>query len=282
MTRKAPAFELDPRLPPARAVHRVATAQFDRALAALTRRDAAAVHDTRKVCKKLRALLRLIRPMLGRAYLAENARLRDTGRVLSRGREAVVLVETADRLFGADAGLAPLAQCIREWPHPETAVPFQEARDLLETGRRSAAGWPIRRLSAGNLMIGLLAGYRRARRAYQQARRSPTPLALHEWRKQAKYHGYQAALLSRLWPDARSRVNRLKKLSDLLGEHHDLHVLAMQLRRRKAGIACPERLPAARKRIRDAQAECTKEALALGKLLFVAGPLAWLEGPVAA
>ena len=282
MTRKAPAFELDPRLAPARAVRRAAAAQFDHALAALTRGDAGAAHETRKVCKKLRSLLRLIRPLLGRGYLAENARLRDTGRALSRGREALVLVETADRLFGADAGLEPLARCIREWPRPETAVPFQDARQLLETGRQNAGGWPLRRLSAGNLMIGLLAGYRRARRAYQQARRSPTPLALHEWRKQAKYHGYQAALLSRLWPDARTRINRLKKLSDLLGEHHDLHVLAMQLRRRKADVGCPERLPEARKRIRDAQAECTREALALGKLLLSTGPLAWLEAPVAA
>jgi len=279
VTRKAPAFELDTRLPPARAVHRAAAAQFDYALASLARGDAGAAHDARKVCKKLRALLRLIRPRLGRAYLAENARLRDTGRVLSQGREAAVLVETADRLFGADAGLEPLATSIREWPHPETAVPFQQARQLLETGRQCAAGWPIRKLSAGNLMIGLLAGYRRARRSFQRARRSPTPLALHEWRKQAKYHGYQAALLSRLWPDARTRINRLKKLSDLLGEHHDLHVLAMLLRRRKADVGSPERLPAARKRIRDAQAECTREALALGKLLFSAGPLAWLEAP---
>jgi len=281
VTRKAAAFELDPRLPPARAVRSAAQAQFDRALAALARGVAGAVHDTRKVCKKLRALLRLIRPLLGRAYLAENARLRDAGRVLSQGREASVLVETADRLFGADAGLEPLARRIREWPHPETAVPFEEARQLLEIGRQRAGEWPIRKLSTGQLMVGLLAGYRRARRAWQGARRSPTPLALHEWRKQAKYHGYQAALLSRLWPDARTRVHRLKKLSDLLGEHHDLHVLAMLLRRRKADVGSPERLPAARKRIRDAQAECTREALALGKLLFSAGPLAWLETPAA-
>lgn len=281
MTRKAPAFELDTRLAPARAVRRAATAQFDHALAALARGDAGAAHETRKVCKKLRALLRLIRPLLGRAWLAENARLRDTGRVLSQGREALVLAETADKLFGADAGLEPVARCIREWPRPETAMPFQQAGQLLETGRRCAADWPIKALSAGKLMAGLLAGYRRARRAYQRARRSPTPLALHEWRKQAKYHGYQSALLHRLWPDARNRIDRLKKLSDLLGEHHDLHVLAMVLRRRKADFPA-ERLPAARKRIRDAQAECTREALALGKLLFSAGPLAWLEAPVPA
>jgi CHAD domain-containing protein len=266
---------------PAHAARKVALGQLDHALAGLAHGDPDAVHEARKVCKKLRALLRLIRPFLGRAYRAENARLRDVGRALSQGREAAVLVETADALFGADDALEPLAERIRERPHPESSLSFRDAQQLLQTQRRRVVEWPIRDLSAGALLVGLLAGYRRARRAYRGARRTPTPVALHEWRKHAKYHGYQSALVSPLWPDARTRVARLKKLSDALGHHHDLHVLATVLRRQKASLGNPQRLHHAHRRIRAAQAGVAAESLQLGKLLFGARPLEWLEAPLA-
>jgi CHAD domain-containing protein len=279
VTRSAPKFELNPRLRPAGAARAVALAQLDHALHGLAHGDPDAVHEARKVCKKLRALLRLVRPFLGRAYRAENARLRDVGRALSQGREAAVLVETADALFGSDDALEPLAERIRERPHPETGVSLRDAQQLLQTERRRVAEWPVRELSAGSLMAGLLGGYRRARAAYRQARRGPTALALHEWRKQAKYHGYQSALVSPLWPDARTRVDRLKKLSDLLGHHHDLHVLAMLLRRQGATLGSAALLKKARRKISGAQREDAQGAFKLGKLLFGQRPLAWLAVP---
>src|SRR5262245_3310108 len=56
-----------------------------------------AVHEARKHLKKTRALLRLVRPALGReAYRSENDALRDTGLALSGARDADVRVQTAD------------------------------------------------------------------------------------------------------------------------------------------------------------------------------------------
>ena len=56
-----------------------------------------AVHGARKDLKKARALLRLARPgMPVKAYRRENRRLRELGRELSGGRDADVMVETAD------------------------------------------------------------------------------------------------------------------------------------------------------------------------------------------
>src|ERR1700710_2227127 len=58
-----------------------------------------AVHEARKHLKKTRALLRLVRPALGKqAYRRENDALRAAGLALSGTRDADVLVQTAGTL----------------------------------------------------------------------------------------------------------------------------------------------------------------------------------------
>lgn len=278
----APRFELDRRAQPGRAVRAMAVARLDYAIGGLAAGDALGVHEARKVCKQLRGLLRLVQPQLGGAYRDENARLRDAGRALSKGREATVLVETADALFARDAELAEVARLVRRRPRPRGDLPLLEARAQLEAARRHAADWPLRDLSAGDLLVRLLAGYRRARRGWREARRRPTVLVLHEWRKQAKYHGYQCALVAPLWPAARARIPQLKKLSDVLGRHHDLHVLAMALRRNAVTHVPPELARLARRRIGGEQGHAARQALKLGRALFMKEPMAWLEAPYVA
>jgi CHAD domain-containing protein len=54
---------------------------------------------------------------------------------------------------------------------------------------------------------------------------------LHEWRKRTKELRYQLELLSPLWPAAmKRRARRAKKLSDVLGDDHDLAVFRDLLR----------------------------------------------------
>lgn len=275
----APRFELDRRAAPGRAVRTVALARLDYALAGLAAGDANAVHEARKVCKQLRGLARLVRPQLGGLYVDENIRLRDAGRALSKGREATALVETADALFARDAELAEVARLIRRRPRPRGDLPLRQARAQLEAARRHAADWPLRDLSAGDLVVQLVAGYRRARRGWRAARRRPTVLVLHEWRKQAKYHGYQCALVAPLWPAARNRIPPLKALSDVLGRHHDLHVLALALRRNAGTHVPPALARLARRRIAGEQVHAARQALKLGSALFARAPMAWLEAP---
>ena len=67
---------------------------------------AVAVHETRKALKRLRALLRLVRPAIGEdAFKRENAQLREIGLSLSGARDRHVLLETVNKLEGAP-GLA--------------------------------------------------------------------------------------------------------------------------------------------------------------------------------
>ena len=65
------------------------------------------MHETRKALKRLRALLRLVRPAMGEAaFKQENAQLRDIGLSLSGARDRHVLLETVNKLEGA-AGFGP-------------------------------------------------------------------------------------------------------------------------------------------------------------------------------
>ena len=60
---------------------------------------------------------------------------------------------------------------------------------------------------------------------------SPTTENLHDWRKRVKDLWYQQRLLEETWPGVmKAQAKEAKKLSKLLGEDHDLAVLAETLR----------------------------------------------------
>lgn len=258
---------LDPRLPPGQAARAAALALLDDALARLREGGAKGVHETRRDCKQLRALLRLLKPQLGARYAAANAGVRDASRALSARREADVLAATAEALFGGDARLRPLARLLRA-PADADRAALRAARRRLRVERERIAGWRLPGLAAGQVPDGLQRTYRGARRAFQSARRRAQPAALHEWRKQAKYHRNQLALVAPLWPQGRARIRGLDTLSDLLGWHHDLHALEIILKRVPAGAASPKQLARARTRIADEQARAAAAALELGGILF--------------
>ena len=56
------------------------------------------VHSVRKKCKRIRALLRIVRPQIGSSYKPGNIFFRDIGRKLSCIRDQHVLSETLDKL----------------------------------------------------------------------------------------------------------------------------------------------------------------------------------------
>lgn len=266
---------IDPRLPPGPALRRLALALLDDALAQLPKADARAVHEARRTCKRLRALLRLARPRLGEDYAAGNAGLRDAGRALAADRDATVLVDTARALFAHDAKLRrELVRALRRRSARDRDADLAEALRGLRRERRRIAGWRLR-LSPRQLAAGLKRGYARARKGYRAARRRPTAPTLHEWRKQVKYHFNQLALVAPRRPQGRARVRALDTLGDLLGWHHDLHVLELAL----DGLPREARQVAAkaRRRVVQEQVRTERDALKLGKILFAGRPQAWRE-----
>jgi CHAD domain-containing protein len=102
-------------------------------------------------------------------------------------------------------------------------------RELHELRGRIAL-WPLELDGIESLEPGFRRIYRRARRAYRRAKRDPTVENLHELRKRTKDLWYCAQILR---PASPKRMKRLAKeaheLSDLIGQEHDLAILAERI-----------------------------------------------------
>ncbi|MEJ0036111.1 MAG: CHAD domain-containing protein [Gammaproteobacteria bacterium] len=197
------------------------------------------IHSARRTLKKARATLRLLRPAVAaRVFKRENAALRDVARPLGAARDAKVLLDSLDRLakrYGGPAmhSIPPTfrRQLTDEQAksggavkrrYSERAAPIRSLRtshERIVTARVQADGWK-------QIGEGIARVYRTGRKAMKQARKTPTPECLHEWRKQVKYLWHQLQLVEPMSPGPIGALaDQMKKLSDYLGEDHDLAVL---------------------------------------------------------
>ena len=253
---------------PADAVERVRREQLDAAAESLEREEdpVEAIHDARKRIKKTRALLRLARPGLSRKrYRRRNRALRDTGRAMSGTRDADVLVETVDDLAERYAGRQPKTffTRIRKGLVTETQADPDAHADAL----RALAGepWPLAELAPDDLAASLRHTYARGRKAFAKADREPTTTNLHEWRKRVKDLWYQQRLLEATWPGVmKAQAKEAKTLSKLLGEDHDLAVLAQHVDE-----------PELTELIDARRAELLADARALGRRVYAERPKAF-------
>ena len=197
------------------------------------------VHQLRKRCKKLRGLIRLVRPGF-QPYAEENAAFRDLARDLSALRDAGAMIETVTALeerFGEVIGAAFFAR-VREAlaaAHPPAEDKLVRAR--LKAARKAFAGalervetWEVDGKPHKVLSKGVALTYARATKARTAALKDRTPEAFHEYRKRVKYHWYQLRLLKRIWPKViRARTLEARRLADELGDHHDFAIFRMQV-----------------------------------------------------
>jgi CHAD domain-containing protein len=229
-------------------VRRIAIGELDAALAALSGdtdldRDGE-IHDCRKRCKKLRALIRLARPGLGRRYRTVNDDVRDAARALSHARDAQALAATFDRVRVQEAALdlASVSSVldrdaeVASQRADATSDHATTAMTLLRGVREGVPAWPLERLDTGRrgfagLRPGLTTTYDRARRAMTASRRRGDPEAFHEWRRHAKYGWYQLRLVHDAAPSVLGPLAAVySDLADALGDAHDLAVLAERFR----------------------------------------------------
>jgi CHAD domain-containing protein len=197
------------------------------------------VHAARKELKKARATLRLLRDALGKtAYKRENAALRDAARPLSEVRDGRVLLDTLSSLgkyYGARAKVLPLTRFERVLQRSRSKArasilrrsgPLKGARKTLRAAHARAIRWPMGRRGWSVLGAGVNRTYSRGRRALQQVRAQPSDERLHEWRKQTKYFWYQLQDFEPLGLGPIAELEAAaRKLSDFLGDDHDLAVL---------------------------------------------------------
>lgn len=260
------------------ALRRIATEEIDTALGELD--DAGMdlhekVHQLRKRAKRLRGLIRLVRPGFP-DYAAENAAIRDAARRLSGLRDQEGMVETFDKLVAATgakgfeevrAHLVANRDAAAAQAHvEEDLAAFREELCAL---RERVKDWRLEKDGFAVLRAGLEKTFGRAREGRRAAAGNPDVASIHDWRKRVKYHWYHTRLLSPLNPDELDhRAGQVKTLSEYLGDHHDLAVL-------DAFIAGSDDLPgdpalweAFRARLAARQTALEAEAQNLGTRLF--------------
>ncbi len=273
-----------------------------------------AVHETRKALKRLRALVRLLREDLGeQTFARENAVLRDAARRLAGARDAEVILSTLDELLRHSGKLArrPGVRKLRRQLTAErdraaklalgdtathTAVlgELNRARDRVAewnlagpTGEWSllgslsiigpAASHPTGPHSAGIEMMepGLRHIYRQGRgrlRRAAGAKQGKRARALHQWRKRVKNLRHAAELLG-----LAQLARRAGALGDILGEEHDLTLLAARVDASHGPLAGSKR---ARRQTRKAllkliarrRKRLRKQALREGRHLYRRSP----------
>jgi CHAD domain-containing protein len=274
-------FRLELDEPIGKGLRRIAREQLGRAEQRLAEsHDPTTVHEVRKGFKRVRALLRLVRPGIGEeAFKTENARYRDIGQLLSGARDRYVMLETLSALEARSAIAAKASAEVRALvsePVSEGAVngvavgdPFGEVAKRLTQGRRTLDRVLLQIDRFEPIEAGIARNMKAGQRTFAAAFAEQTDEAFHEWRKTVQHHWRQMLLLSRAWPSyMTARAHLARDLSQLIGEDHDHGVLAQfvtneaRIDRRVAravAAACAERQRAIRAHARPLGARLLAE-----------------------
>ncbi|MBJ3784036.1 CHAD domain-containing protein [Devosia sediminis] len=265
-------------------VREIAAEQIDKALDLARAADDfdETVHSLRKHCKKLRALLKLVRPAFD-TYGDENAAIRSIAEQFSVARDAAVMVETITGLLGPETNTAEqhvrtrleeraghLRSQVGEAALLENTIKqFDALRERVNDWKFSASGEDI-------VLPGLKVSYSRFRKDYDLARHDPAGEVMHEWRKAAKAHWYHMRLFEKAAPGVLAApIKELDRLGENLGDHHNLTVLADWI---GAGASAgDEGLDTLRKTIARRQGKLADESFAMARQFIVEKPSALID-----
>jgi CHAD domain-containing protein len=240
------------------------------------------VHGLRRRCKKLRGLVRLVKPNF-KQFQRENADLREAANLFGSARDARVMVETLDTLTGVGQGLLAVqdASAARHMlvDRAERLANSGEHQDeldqfitIIEAFSQRAEDWSFETKGFALVGDGLEKTYRQFTEGFIQALELQTPEDMHEWRKQAKYHFFHVSLLADSAPDVLgAREKLLDRLGEHLGDHHNLAVLEATLREEGNEIGETDAIFTA---IQEQQARLADSAFALGRQLTAEKPAA--------
>lgn len=280
------AFERPDRL--AFEIRRVAFERLESALGhlgpGLAEDPAEAVHAARKDLKKTRSLLRFAKDSLGAdRFRFENDRLREAAHHLAGARERDALAEALTALIETEGGsLSPEASGgVRIW-QARMATPRGRDEDvrfaagrasgLIARARADARTWRLGYGSFDLIEPGIRRTYRQGRRYLERSAEDPSDETLHEWRKRVKDMWYSLRLIGPAWEEViRPLADEAHRLSDLLGDHHDLGELRRIVESRESGLSVPsgdEIIAAATAR----QADLHEAAISIGRRLFAERP----------
>lgn len=257
----------------------------------VTKQDRA-IHHARKGLKKLRALLRLVRPQLGKEhYHRENACFRDAGRILSTMRDAQVRLTTLEALTEHFADHLstknPFAKA-----HKALKADYQAARkqmlsqedamakatQLIQAAQARIETWPLEQSNWSGLRKGLKRIYKQGSQGFTSAFEAPNSENFHNWRKRGKDLWYHLRLLRPIWPEVmKPLASQAKQLGDALGDDHDLAVLQQTLLEGLEQYGDPDDLEMLQALIEQRQSQLQLTAKHLGQRLYAEKPSAFVN-----
>jgi CHAD domain-containing protein len=234
-------YRLDPLQPVAHEVRRIADRQLEIAIAGLSgigigERDSA-VHATRRRIKKVRALIRLVRPAVGHRGRAVNRRLRAVNRLLAPiadGRASIATLAQVAERYGhelpPDVAVVIRATVLRRKSIADEKAALRSvlhtAAALLRAERDGVRDWALSETGFAAVAAGLERTARAARRAMAKAVASSRSEDYHTWRQRVKDQWLQVRLLQRRCGNALALdERRLEALDGCLGECHDCAIL---------------------------------------------------------
>lgn len=232
------------------------------------------IHEIRKTCKRLRALLRMVRSRLSaRSFRKADREIRDLARHLAGKRDSKVLTDTLDKIAQhfspllSDTALSPVRDSLQAQLAlvSENTAASADSRTLqkrLKRVRKAIDRVDCTRISRKTLVSGMTDSYRNGRHAYRALEETPDTDNAHDLRKQAKYLYYQLQFVAAWNNDVLAPlIENFHHLEDTLGNDHDLAVLAEILA--KQTQLCPGKT---RKELLSALVESRRVTLLSGAL----------------
>jgi len=196
-----------------------------------------AIHDARRRVKKIRAVMRLVQPVLNKAYRAVDRDLKNVSRMLAPVADGQGIIVTLEALAHRYRKVLPkkTVASIRAGLRHRGARTDHEAEangviaraaSTLRHERRLLQHWTIKGDGFGAIAPGLEESDRRARQAMIVAWSKPKPAHYHSWRRFVKDHWFHVRLVEgRCGNHLIAYQRRLEALDGVLGEYHNVVLL---------------------------------------------------------
>lgn len=217
--------------------------QLQRAMSLLSKDgplESTDIHETRKAIKRIRAALQLVRSDLGQRFRDWNGRLRDVSQTLSKARDLDVCLQTIEDL---QRGASKSHRGLLERLHAElseqrssfSAETHDDPRPRLVAALGSVTAefsdWQAGHHDFRLIKPAVRRMTRHAQRIIRHWQADSCSDELHLLRKIVKRRLYWLEILRPIWPRGmRAEEKLVDLLADRLGKHHDLEILAEQLR----------------------------------------------------
>jgi CHAD domain-containing protein len=234
-------FRLEPEAPIASEVRRLVQAQLEAAISELRAvgdpESDEAIHDARRRVKKIRAVIRLVRPALDKTYRAVDRELKNVSRMLAPVADGQGIIETLDQLAHRYRKLLPerALRSIRAGLRERSLRADREAQSrgyirlaaqTLRAERDRIDQWAITGDGFAAIASGLEESYRRARKGMILAWSKPKGHHYHSWRRYVKDHWFHVRLVEQSCGNQLLRYqHRLEALDGVLGEYHNVIIL---------------------------------------------------------